>query len=268
MTVYIEYVLIDNLVIDYLTLKLTCYILRKEYSKLRLFFTALLGAVFALAYPLYAFGGILEVLIKLLMGVLLSLISNKYKSFKEGLTGVLTFTFVTFLFGGAVYAIFNFFKIKVGTEFSIAVCILPVIVLYKILKALITALIKNKEVKSVTYDITINKNGKKVTGKGFLDTGNLTFIEGKPALFISLDFLEKTLEVKDYQDFKKTRITTATGSKENYRVLLDEFGVYCFGKWNIYNNVWAVIVKSEILCNCDVLFGTAFLEGVNAKIIA
>lgn len=268
MTVYIEYVLIDNFVIDYLLLKATYYVLKKDYSKIRIVLSSILGALFSLFLPLLILSTVYEILVKILVGIVIALLSNKSKGVKDALSVVLTFMFCTFIFGGSVYAVFNLLKIEVGSEFSILVMIIPILIIYKILKSLVSFYSKNREILSVTYEVSITKNGKKTTGKGFLDTGNLTFIENKPVVFCSFSFLEKILEIKDFNGLKKIRILTATGEKENYRVLLDEFSVFYNGAWNTYNNVWATIVKSEILENADALFGSAFLGGINAKITA
>ena len=52
MIVYIEYVLIDNFIIDYLMLKATFNLTGMPVKKRRLFLCAFLGAAIALMYPL------------------------------------------------------------------------------------------------------------------------------------------------------------------------------------------------------------------------
>ena len=268
MTVYIEYVLIDNLVIDYLLLKTTHLVLKNDYSKIRLFLCALLGAVFALLFASVNTLLIIELLIKVLMGAILVMLSKRYKTIKGVTLSVLTFLAITFIFGGAVYAIYFALGISLGKEFSVGLCFLPVLLVYKMLKVLLNALVKNKEISTFIYDIEILKNDKKITGKGFLDSGNLTFIEGKPVVFTSFNFLQKILSVLDFSNLNRIKVLTISGEKEKYRILLDEFRVFYNGKWNIYTSVWACIVDGEILGNHDVLFGSAFLEGIDAKITA
>ena len=51
MTVYIEYVLIDNFIIDYLLLKTSLALSGVMVKRARLFFCAFLGAGFALLLP-------------------------------------------------------------------------------------------------------------------------------------------------------------------------------------------------------------------------
>lgn len=268
MTVYIEYVLIDNLVIDYLILKITHNILKKTYSKPRLLLSGFLGAVFALLHPLYAFGGILELAVKLLVGVIVLLTSRKYKSVKDGFSSLLTFMIVTFIFGGCIYAVFGFLGVKLGTEVCIVLIILPILALYKMLVSVINFWQKNKEITNFTYDITLTHGEISITGKGFLDTGNLTYVEGAPAVIISSRLAHKLLSVKDYVGLKKIKINTASGQSEHCAVKIKEFSVLVKGKWNIYTNVWCVIVPKETLGDIETLFGSAFWEGENVKITA
>ena len=74
MKVYIEYVLIDNFVIDYLLLKATFAVTGYPYSKGRLFLCAFLGSLFALLYPLIPVGEPFITISKILFGLFLTFI--------------------------------------------------------------------------------------------------------------------------------------------------------------------------------------------------
>ncbi len=268
MTVYIEYVLLDNFIVDYLILKTTHNLLKKSYKKLRLALSSLLGAIFALLFPLFSLGTLLELFVKLLTGVIVVLLSNKYSSTKDGFISVLTFILITFIFGGGVYAIFGLIGLKLGTKISIALIILPVYATYKILLLIISQIFKIKEISRFTYQILIKYKNKEIIENGFLDTGNLTFIENKPAVFVSSHLAQQIFGVKDYLRLKKIKITTVNGIEEKYCAKIDEFSVYVDNKWNIYTNVWCVIVSPSALGSVKALFGSAFLEGENVKTTA
>lgn len=268
MTVYIEYVILDNLIIDYILLKTTFFALKKEHKKTRLFFSAVLGALFALFYPLYAFKGILEMLIKTLFGVVLVLVSNNYKCFKEGLMAVITFTLITSLYGGFTYALFNFLGLSESTELSIALMFLPVLAIYKLIKSVIEITGRKKEISSLTFSVEISFNGKTQKCKGFLDTGNLTYIENTPVIFISSSMALSVIDIAKMKNLKKISISTVSGEREHYAFRLDEFKVFYHGKQNIYNSVWACIVQGEQFVDYDIIFGSAFIKGDSYESIA
>ena len=125
MTVYVEYVLIDNLVIDYLLLKATFALTGINYARGRLFVCAFFGAIVALVYPLIT-NKALSLIIKVLTGFLITLLAVKYRSKKEYCVNTALFFCLTFLSGGAFIGVCSILGIDYSSEFSIAVMILPV----------------------------------------------------------------------------------------------------------------------------------------------
>ena len=71
MVCYIEYVLLDNFVIDYLLLKAAFSVTGKTVKKLRLFLAAALGAVTAPLFPLIDVSAVIVFFLKLLIILLL-----------------------------------------------------------------------------------------------------------------------------------------------------------------------------------------------------
>ena len=84
MVVYVEYVLADNLIIDFLLLTLARKTYKLPTDFLRTAVSSVLGALAALAFPLLSrFGGGWIFLLRLVTGVLLVLIAGKFKNLKE-----------------------------------------------------------------------------------------------------------------------------------------------------------------------------------------
>ena len=95
MTIYIECVLIDNLIIDSLIL-LTCQkISKNSTSKLKVFLSSLLGAVIALFSPL--FPSFVNLLIKPFVAVLMVIVAFRPTKIKKLLIDTILLFFVTFL---------------------------------------------------------------------------------------------------------------------------------------------------------------------------
>ena len=78
MEIYIEYVLIDNLVINALILLCTKKTLKLKTSWLRLGLSSLLGTVVAVMLPLINISSIFLILIKIGLGVLMVLILSRF----------------------------------------------------------------------------------------------------------------------------------------------------------------------------------------------
>ena len=184
MTVYIEYVIIDNLIIDFLILKATFSLMKISYRKRRLFLCAFLGALIALVYPLLEINQIILTLVKILSGLLLLLLANDYKTAKSFYICAVIFFSLVFLTGGAVIGIYNIFSIPLSTEVSVALVVLPVYLIIKSLGELIAYFYKRKEIVSFLYKVELKVYGKTLTATGFLDTGNGAFDKGEPIIFV------------------------------------------------------------------------------------
>lgn len=174
MGVYIELVIIDNFFITMLICRVSYRLMATHCSHFRIIIASTLGTVIAVFYPFL--GGVLVVAIKLILAVGLSIILF----FKKGrvLLGGLTFLGVTFLFGGVVFAI-NYIMIGSvtlalvgGVSVSFGLVIACIVLCYGCIKLVGLSLRRLKINKDFTYRISIEYNGKKISGSGFLDTGN------------------------------------------------------------------------------------------------
>ena len=111
MEIIIEYVLLDNFLIDSLLLILTNKILKIPINKAGVILAGIFGAGFAVVSPLIKITGILAVLLKLLIGLIIVWISNL--NLNKIFLRFALFTGLTFLFGGLLIALFNFLTINV-----------------------------------------------------------------------------------------------------------------------------------------------------------
>ena len=101
MTIYIDIVIIENLIMNYIILLATGVVTKSSIKSIRLIFASLLGAV----YSVLAYSGILKVYSNIVMKILLSVIiiyvafnpQNKKKMWKT----LVIFYLISFAFGGA-----------------------------------------------------------------------------------------------------------------------------------------------------------------------
>lgn len=193
MEVVVEWVILDNFCIDSLILLGTNKILKQAVNWWGITIAALLGAIFALIMPMVNLSGLSALLIKLGFAYIMCVISSF--SFKRAFYRFITFTFLTFCFGGALVAIFTYLNISTQSGITLNyVSSLPMgaiislgLVFILFLVKLVSKVVLNAK-NSVLCNITFN--GKSKVLRGFIDSGNLLHSSlGKPVAVIE----EKTL---------------------------------------------------------------------------
>lgn len=195
MEIVIEYVLLDNFLIDALLMTLSIKTLKLPLSKAGIICSSAFGAGFAVVSPLISVTGIFAILIKFSVAFVMAFMACF--SFKRVFARFLLFVLYTFAFGGALIALFTFLGIEVYDAMylgyvstlplgTILVCaIVFVSVIFRFIKSL-----KNKKTWGSAINLEINILGKTKKVRGFIDTGNsLKNREGKPVIVIA----EKTL---------------------------------------------------------------------------
>lgn len=104
-TVYVEYILLDNILMNYLILYVTAWALKMKPKTWRLILAALIGAVYAL-FELMYYPSVLDILpVKILLSFAIILTALRFYTAKEFLKSIVTFYLVTFIFGGSMFAI-------------------------------------------------------------------------------------------------------------------------------------------------------------------
>lgn len=238
MTVYIEYVIINNVIIDYLMLKATFVLTGNPIRKRRLFLCAFLGGVIALVYPMLKINQTILTSVKIMSGLLIVLLAGEYKSAKSFYINAVIFFFYTFLTGGVITGVFNLFSIEYQTEFIVASIVLPVYLVLRASAEVVKYFFRRKTVESLTYDIELFVGDTKTMAKGFLDTGNSLLDGGKPVILCDKHLAKKLIAKQIAKiKFKKIEISTATGTRQNLAFNLDRLVLYTADKSHIFNNV-------------------------------
>lgn len=208
MTIYIEQVLIDNLIINYIILFCTFLILKQKGKFLRLFLSALIGSVYALFSPLLKFPNIILIILKILLSLFMISITKKFKNFKEFFLFYVVFLFITFLFGGVcLFVLINFdknFNIQNYTTYSLplGVIVLILFLMSIVLKNIFRNVYKRKNLNNFIYNMIIFNNNNYTKLLAFLDSGNLLIdnLTKKPITIVDYN------SVKDFLNISLTDI--------------------------------------------------------------
>ncbi len=262
MTVYIEYVIINNFIIDYLLLRFTFIFTGQKVNRIRLIILSLIGAIFSLVFPLIKMGNFYLTIIKILFGTLLVAVSARYKNKREFFINLCVFYFLTFLLGGSIFGVYFIFGVSYSSELAVATCFVPACLLALIGKEVVKFLYRRKHVESVIYNFEFTIFGKKFTGRGFLDTGNSLYYKDNPVIICEKKFIREVLDVPNfYKSLEKIMVNTVNGKSEKFCLPLDEFRIFIGDKPNIYNNVTLTISEVKII-GADAILHPA-LVGVN-----
>ena len=261
MTVYIEYVIIDNLIIDYLMLKATFALTGYPCVRGRLLLCAILGAVIALIYPILKINGVILTLVKICSGLLIVLLSSKFSSLRRFYITAVIFFGYTFLLGGAVIGIFSLFGIDYSSENSVALMVIPVYFILRALSEVIKFIYHRKSVVMYSYKIKAVLYDNTVNGVGFLDTGNGLYDGDDPVIVIGKEFFYK-LAGQNLPKIKLRKITvnTVSGKTQSPLFKLDKLLIYFSDKPNIYNSVTVCVANACVGEGYDVILHPALLK--------
>ena len=192
MPVYIESLVCENLVMDYLIGALSYRFLRLSQDGVRLFFCAVAGAAFAVLFPLLPDHYALLAAYKLLTGALLAAIlyAKKYRFFR----GLIALWCAAFLFGGCLFALRLLCFRSVLEAFTrplpffVWLAVVAMLVFYRMLRRFLCTLGRRATIEAHSYRYSFTLEGRTVTGQGFLDTGNGLYdlTSGLPVVVVHL----------------------------------------------------------------------------------
>ena len=194
MEVYIEYVIIDNLVIDFLLLKLARKSVRIENKNLPIFLSACLGSAIAVLLPLFNLSNGFLYVVKIILGALLALLSGKFRTIREYVLCFHVFLFFTFLFGGATAAVFYFFgkdfnalDFTYNAEISLGVILAIAFSVFFLSERIIMKIYRKREIAPFIRKCEIEANGEKIQLCGLVDSGNRLYHKktGAPIILCS-----------------------------------------------------------------------------------
>lgn len=276
MEIVIEYVLLDNFLIDALLMTLAVKTLHQPVSKWGIMLASAFGAGFAVVSPLITFEGVFAILLKFSVAFVMSFIACF--SFKKILSRFLIFSLYTFAFGGALIAIFTFMGIQIYDSMylgyvsslplgTLLVCVFMFGALcFRLLRGL-----KNKKTwgNSVVINLEIKNKVKKI--KSFIDTGNtLKDRFGKPVIVLPEKELAFWLSTHERMAlmFGKTdnlglsNIDTITVNSlgGNYKMCVFDANVIIDGK---QQNASVGVANGRVKCgDCQAIIGNDLLEAV------
>lgn len=196
MKIYIDLILLLNFGFDFLLLLSVSLILRRNAPIYKLLLGAFIGSISVLTLFI-KINSIELFLIKIIISILMTLISFKYKTLKYTIKNILYLYISSIVLGGTLYLLnieltyknqgIIFYKNKMSLNFLILVIISPIIIYIYIKEC------KNLKTNYSNYHkVEIKIRGKTIKCNGFLDTGNKIKdpYKKRPIILMNIDYKE------------------------------------------------------------------------------
>lgn len=282
MTVYIEYVIIDNMVINFLILLLTCKFLKIESRTSKLLLIALLGTCVAVVSPFII--GLWQIVVKLLLGTVMPLLLLKKARPSFCIKAVLTFLFCTMLIGGACLMFCSLFNIPYVVEnggiaiynFPVGLAVLLAIIIYYTVRNLIAEFYRQRQFSRFVYNVEFLSKNNSYKCRAFLDSGNCLVDEksNQPIVIINIevfsklfpnikieDLLLKKLENLPLENLHQQVITSLNDSHKILVFKISQLKIFSENEMNIHNVMLGLSLKNfKKTLNTDCILPPALFE--------
>ncbi|MCI8655424.1 MAG: sigma-E processing peptidase SpoIIGA [Clostridia bacterium] len=198
MTIYLDIVIIENLIMNYIILYATSIIAKKKIKHIRAFIASIIGTIYVIILyvtklPIYS-----NIMSKLLLSIIMVYIIFKPENIKVLINNLLLFYLTSFVFGGASTALIYLIKPEeiltkngmfLGTYTLKTVFLGGIVGLFLI--AVTINIIRSKiSKKDMFYNIKIYIEEKEIETRAMIDTGNLL---KEPITNIPVIIVEHTL---------------------------------------------------------------------------
>ena len=181
MTIYIDVIIVENLIMNYIILYATGTISKVKISYLRIFCSSLIGAIYDITEYTFKLNIYSNIIIKTILSVIIIYLAFNPQNLKKMCKQLIIFYVTTFTFGGiATYLIYVLKpqNIIIKNGMYVGTYVLKVIFIGAIIGTIIL-FIAFKQVKSkitkkdMICKIKIKINGKEKTLDAMVDTGNM-----------------------------------------------------------------------------------------------
>ncbi len=203
MTIYIDIIIVENLIMNYIILYATGLISKSKKSYLRMFLASLIGAIYATLEYVVKVNIYSNIILKTILSVIIVYVAFYPQNVKKMCKQLLLFYVTTFTFGGiATYLIYVLKpqNIIIKNGMYVGTYVLKVIFIGAIVGTIILVIsfkmAKNKLTKKdMICKVKIKLNGKEETVEAMVDTGNMLKepITGTPVVVVERTSLYELL---------------------------------------------------------------------------
>ena len=181
MTIYIDVVFFENLIMNTIILIATGIILKQKIKWIRIILAGSLGAIYSIMTYISSLQIYSNLILKIILSILIIYIAYNPQTVKQLWKSILIFYLTSFVFGGAAFALIYIVKpqeilmkngLFLGT-YPLKTVILAAVVAFIILITAFTIVKSKISKKDMFCEIEVELNNKIIETKAMIDTGNL-----------------------------------------------------------------------------------------------
>lgn len=199
MTIYVDIIIIENLIMNFIILYATGLILKNKISFWKLLLASFIGAIYSALQYMYNTKILSNIIIKIILSIVIIIIAFHPQNIKKMFKQLTLFYLTTFTFGGVATYLIYVLKpqnIIIKNGMYVGTYVLKVIFIGAILGTIILIvsfkMSKNKITKKdMICKVSIKLNGKEVILDTMVDTGNMLKepITGNPVVVVEKNSL-------------------------------------------------------------------------------
>ena len=278
MKVYIEVVILDNLLMTAAISEMSYYVCGVRGGHFRVAAVSVLGTTVSVLYPFFPFPAWLIIITKIAVGIGLSAVLFFKKS--NLVRGTLNFFLMTALAGGLCVLI-NYLLIGNLTVSLVSAPVMPycacaaIVILLALAGKIMWNAAKKKRLRApYLCGVALTVFGKSFKLKGFIDSGNTLFDNdsGFPVIVVKLRSIESKLDSKILLLLLSGKAgsidgvhyisANSLGGEERLPVVRPEkIELYSAGKLNTNNNVMLGVSVRDFGGDADILLSPAIIGG-------
>ena len=194
MTIYIDIIIVENLIMNYIILYATGIISKNKISYIRIFFASLIGAIYAISEYILKINIYSNIFLKMILSIIMIYVAFYPQNVKNMCKQLVIFYVTTFTFGGVATYLIYVLKpqnIIIKNGMYVGTYVLKTIFIGAIVGTIILTIafkmVKSKlSKKDMICKIKIKFNGKEEILDAMVDTGNMLKepITGTPVVVV------------------------------------------------------------------------------------
>lgn len=235
MVVYLDIILLLNLLINTLLLWFTAYFRKERIVWWRILLAAGVGSGYVAFFFLPSFSGLYQWSVKFLFSVIILLIAFGFRRLRSFLQNLCMFYFVAFVFGGGVLGLHYFLESQsevvegivsthndgfgVASKPQFLVLLLGFVLIYFLSRRSYQAIQEPRRLEEFFADVVVQLQGESIICRGLVDTGNQLY---EPITRIPVMILESQLLQHRLPEAVFSHLMTAGEQRwEQWQELLD-----------------------------------------------
>lgn len=110
MTIYLDIVFVENLIMNYIILFATGIICKEKIKQMRIIISSIIGSIYSIAYYITEITLYVTIIAKILLSIVMIYIAFGSRNTKKTFKSLVVFYLTSFAFGGCAFAILYYIK--------------------------------------------------------------------------------------------------------------------------------------------------------------